>query len=132
MITFKQYCEEFIYHDSQVARKGTGPTVSGATKNGIMGLPAQVSTPIVGDNTSFSGNNVFMVKNANIPFDLKIKEIDGLFNIIIRTKGDDKFIPLSKTDLGKRTECSFEDKEEAIRAIRDLIFRISQVDITNS
>jgi hypothetical protein len=128
MISFKRFCEEFIYHDSQVARTGGGPSVSNAASTGILRKPSQVSTPVVGDLTSFSGNNVYLVQNAKIPFELKLKEEDGMFSIIIRTKGDDKFIPLSRTEFGKQTECDFDDKEEAIQAVRELIFRISQVE----
>ena len=128
MISFKRFCEEFIHHDSQVARTGGGPSVSNAASTGILRKPSQVSTPVVGDLTSFSGNNVYLVQNAKIPFELKLKEEDGMFSIIIRTKGDDKFIPLSLTEFGKQTECDFDDKEEAIQAVRELIFRISQVE----
>jgi hypothetical protein len=128
MISFKRFCEEFIHHDSQVARTGGGPSVSNAASTGILRKPSQVSTPVVGDLTSFSGNNVYLVQNAKIPFELKLKEEDGMFSIIIRTKGDDKFIPLSRTEFGKQTECDFDDKEEAIQAVRELIFRISQVE----
>jgi hypothetical protein len=128
MISFKRFCEEFIHYDSQVARTGGGPSVSNAASTGILRKPSQVSTPVVGDLTSFSGNNVYLVKNAKIPFELKLKEKDGMFSIIIRTKGDDKFIPLSRTEFGKQTECDFDDKEEAIQAVRELIFRISQVE----
>ena len=129
MISFNQYCEEFIQFDSQIARKGDGPSVSGASRNGITQKPAQVSTAIIGDNTSFSGNNVYLVKNSDIPFDIKVKEINGLHSIIIRSKGDKKYVPLSKTKFSKRTECDFEDKEDAIKAARDLIFRISRVEL---
>jgi hypothetical protein len=128
MISFKRFCEEFIHYDSQVARTGGGPSVSNAASTGILRKPSQVSTPVVGDLTSFSGNNVYLVQNAKIPFELKLKEKDGMFSIIIRTKGDDKFIPLSRTEFGKQTECDFDDKEEAIQAVRELIFRISQVE----
>ena len=128
MISFKRFCEEFIHYDSQVARTGGGPSVSNAASAGILRKPSQVSTPVVGDLTSFSGNNAYLVQNAKIPFELKLKEKDGMFSIIIRTKGDDKFIPLSKTEFGKQTECDFDDKEEAIQSIRELIFRISQVE----
>jgi hypothetical protein len=51
-----------------------------------------------------------------------------MYSIIIRTKGDDKFIPLSRTEFSKQTECDFDDKDDAIQAVRDLIFRISQVE----
>jgi hypothetical protein len=128
MISFKRFCEEFIHYDSQVARTGGGPSVSNAASTGILRKPSQVSTPVVGDLTSFSGNNVYLVQNAKIPFELKLKEKDGMFSIIIRTKGDEKFIPLSRTEFGKQTECDFDDKEEAIQAVRELIFRISQVE----
>ena len=128
MISFKRFCEEFIHYDSQVARTGGGPSVSNAASTGILRKPSQVSTPVVGDLTSFSGNNVYLVKNAKIPFELKLKEKDGMYSIIICTKGDDKFIPLSRTEFSKQTECDFDDKEEAILAIRELIFRISQVE----
>lgn len=128
MISFKRFCEEFIHYDSQVARKGDGPSVSNAADTGIMRKPSQVSTPVVGDTTTFSGNNVYLVKNAKIPFELKISEKDGMYSIIIRTKGDDKFIPLSRTEFSKQTECDFDDRDEAERAVRDLIFRISQVE----
>jgi hypothetical protein len=128
MISFKRFCEEFIHYDSQVARTGGGPSVSNAASTGILRKPSQVSTPVVGDLTSFSGNNVYLVKNAKIPFELKLKEKGGMFSIIIRTKGDEKFIPLSRTEFGKQTECDFDDKEEAIQAVRELIFRISQVE----
>jgi len=127
MLSFKQYCEEFRQFDSQVARKGNGPSVTAAADNGIMSKPAQV----VGDNTSFSGNNTYLVKNTNIPFDVKIKKIKDLYNIVIKTNGDSKYILLSNTDLGKRTECTFTDRDEAIAAARDLIFRISRVDLHN-
>jgi len=125
MISFKRFCEDFIHYDSQVARTGEGPSVSSAdiTRNA-----SQVPTAVVGDPTSFSGNNVYLVKNAKIPFELKLKEKDGMYSIIICTKGDDKFIPLSRTEFSKQTECDFDDKEEAIQAIRELIFRISQVE----
>jgi hypothetical protein len=128
MISFKRFCEEFIHYDSQVARTGGGPSVSNAASTGILRKPSQVSTPVVGDLTSFSGNNVYLVKNAKIPFELKLKEKDGMYSIIIRTKGDDKFIPLSRTEFSKQTECDFDDKDDAIQAVRDLIFRISQVE----
>ena len=128
MISFKRFCEEFIHYDSQVARTGGGPSVSNAASTGILRKPSQVSTPVIGDLTSFSGNNVYLVKNAKIPFELKLKEKDGMFSIIIRTKGDDKFIPLSRTEFGKQAECDFDDKEEAIQAVRELIFKISQVE----
>lgn len=131
MISFKRFCEEFIHYDSQVARTGGGPSVSNAASTGILRKPSQVSAarpPVVGDLTSFSGNNVYLVKNANIPFELKLKEKDGMYSIIIRTKGDDKFIPLARTEFSKQTECDFDDREEAIRAVRELIFRISRVE----
>jgi hypothetical protein len=128
MISFKRFCEEFIHYDSQVARTGGGPSVSNAASTGILRKPSQVSTPVVGDLTSFYGNNVYLVKNAKIPFELKLKEKDGMYSIIIRTKGDDKFIPLSRTEFSKQTECDFDDKDDAIQAVRDLIFRISQVE----
>jgi hypothetical protein len=128
MISFKRFCEEFIHYDSQVARKGHGPSVSNAASTGVLRKPSQVSTPIIGDTTSFSGNNVYLVKNAKIPFELKLKEKDGMFSIIIRTKGDEKFMPLSRTEFSKHTECDFDDKDEAVSAVRDLIFRISRVE----
>jgi hypothetical protein len=128
MISFKRFCEEFIHYDSQVARTGGGPSVSNAASTGILRKPSQVSTPVVGDLSSFSGNNVYLVKNAKIPFELKLKEKDGMFSIIIRTKGDEKFIPLARTEFGKQIECDFDNKEEAIQAVRELIFRISQVE----
>ena len=127
MISFKRFCEEFIHYGA-----GGGPSVSNAASTGILRKPSQVSAkdrpPIAGDITPFSGNNVYLVKNANIPFELKLKEKDGMYSIIIRTKGDDKFIPLARTEFGKQTECDFDDREEAIRAVRELIFRISQVE----
>jgi hypothetical protein len=128
MISFKRFCEEFIHYDSQVARTGGGPSVSGASVNGILQDGSQVPTAVVGDPTSFSGNNVYLVKNAKIPFELKLKEKDGMYSIIIRTKGDEKFIPLSRTEFGKQTECDYDDRDDAIRAVRDLIFRISRVE----
>lgn len=130
MLSFKQYCEEFIQFDSQIARKGSGPSVSGAAKNGITQKPAQVETAVIGDNTSFSGNNTYLVKNIDIPFKFGLKKKDGQYHIYIQSKGDTKFIPLNGTKFNERMDCSFDEKEDALSAIRDLKFRISQVDIS--
>lgn len=127
MVSFLQFCEKFIQFDSQVARgRGDGPSVAGSD---VMRKPSRVKTAMIGDLTSFSGNTSVMIRSVKIPFDVKIKKLDDLYKLIIRTKGDKKFVLVSNTKLGKRTQCEFNDRQEAINAANDLIYRISQVDL---
>jgi hypothetical protein len=128
MISFLRFCEKFIQFDSQAARgRGDAPSVAGAD---VMKKPSQVKTAMIGDLTSFSGNESVLLKSVKIPFIIKVKKINDLYTIIIKTKGDKKYMLLSKTGLGKRTQCEFSDKQDAQNAAQDLIYRISLVDLT--
>lgn len=131
MISFKKFYEEFKYFDSQVSRKGTGPSLGSAALGGIMQRPKPATTGIVGDNTGATGNNVYLVRNVKTPFDFKIKFQDNLYCIYLKLKRDSKYIPLKETNFSKKYSCDYPTKEEAVEALRDLKFRISQVDIHN-
>lgn len=129
MISFKTYCEEFKYFDSQVARKGSGPSVGASSLGGIMQRPRPITTGSIGDTTGATGNNVYLVRNVKTPFDFKIKSKDDLHCIYLKLKRDKKYIPLKNTKFAKKYSCEYPTKDEAVEALRDLKFRISQVDI---
>lgn len=131
MISFKAFYEEFKHFDSQVARKGTGPSVGSSSLGGIMQRPRPATTGVIGDTTGATGNNVYLVRNVKTPFDFKIKERDDLYCIYLKLKRDTKYIPLSKTKFAQKYSCDYPTKDEAVEALRDLKFRISQVDIHN-
>jgi len=128
MISFKRFCEDFIQHDSEISRRGSGPSVTGASKNGIMQRPSPVSVAALGDTTGFTGNNVYLIRNVKTPFDFKVEESDNGFNILIKFKRDSKYIPLKDTPFASRCDYNHTSKENAQAAIRDLKFKISQVE----
>lgn len=131
MISFEKFCEEFKYFDSQVARKGTGPSVSSSSLGGIMQRPKPATTGIIGDRTGATGNNVYLVRNVKTPFDFKIKLKDDLYCIYLKYRKDSKYIPLKETKFAATYSCEYPTKDEAVEALRDLKFKISQVDIHN-
>lgn len=129
MVSFRQYIEKFNFFDSQVSRKGSGPSVTAASHNGILQKPAQVQTAVLRDTTSFSGNNTYFIKSVDIPFKFKIRPGDNKFLIFIRAKNEKKFLPLSSTDFIKYVSGEHDTREEAENCVRELIFRISQLDL---
>lgn len=130
MKSFKAYCEDFTQFDSQVGRKGTGPSVGAASLNGVLQKPSAINTKSIGDNTGATGNNRYLVRNVKTPFDYKIKYENDQYRIYIKYKKDLKYLPLKNTEFADKYSCDYPTRDEAVEALRDLKFRISQVDIS--
>lgn len=104
MIPFYQYCEAFNLFDSRYAKgvtgaaPGSGRSVSSAD---IMKSPSQVSTPIMGDITGFSGMDQIKMRGKKPAFAYKIKKTRSngkpIFTIQIGLKGHMDYTDVSKT-----------------------------------
>jgi len=127
--TFKQYCEEFVHHGSKASGAGLGSSVSKASLNGIMQKPSTVTTQMMGDTTGISGANKYLVRNTKTPFQFKIVEDDSGYNIHIRYKKDEDFVPIEQTGFKDKIDNNFSSSDQAVEAIQNLKFRISQVEI---